>query len=63
MVILSLKNLRKEPARVEDEVALGSVSGGFRERRLLNADQFARLLTTGRDECSKIFAARGCNCL
>jgi len=42
LVILSLKNLRKEAASVEDEVALGSVGGGFRERRLLNADQSLR---------------------
>jgi len=42
LVILSLKNLRKESARVEDEAAFGSVGGGFRERRLLNADQSLR---------------------
>ena len=42
LVILSLKNLRKEAARVEEEVELGSVGGGFRERRLSNADQSLR---------------------
>ena len=42
LVILSLKNLRKESARVEDEAALGGVGGDFRERRLLTADQSLR---------------------
>jgi hypothetical protein len=42
LVILSLKNLRKEAARVDEEVELGSVGGGFRERRLSNADQSLR---------------------
>ena len=39
---MSLKNLRKEAARVEVEMVLGSVGGGLRERRLSNADQSLR---------------------
>ena len=42
LVILSLKNLRKEAARVGVGMVLGSVGGGFRERRLSNADQSLR---------------------
>ena len=42
LVILSLKNLRKEAARVGVEMVLGRVGGGFRERRLSNADQSLR---------------------
>ena len=42
LVILSLKNLRKEAARVGVEMVLRSAGGGFRDRRLLNADQSLR---------------------
>ena len=42
LVILSLKNLRKEAAKIGVEMVLGRVGGGFRERRLSNADQSLR---------------------
>ena len=62
LVILSLKNLRKEAARVEEEVGVRKCGWRFpREKVVKCGPKFARLLTAGRDECSKVFAARGCN--
>ena len=59
LVTLSLKNLRKEAARVEVEVEWIAVFE--REKVVKGRSKFARLLTAGRDECLKVFAARGCN--
>ena len=42
LVILSLKNLRKAAAKVRVEMVLGGVGGGYRDRRLSNADQSLR---------------------
>ena len=59
---LVIEELEKGGSQSRGRNGVGKCGWRFsREKVVKCGPKFARLLTAGRDECSEVFAARGCN--